>query len=98
MPIGSFTSQPLGALVVCQIDHIMKEKCKCRAYLRYCDDAVGLTRTKGEAKRMLAVYDRESKRMGLTVKASAILSPIRYKTNGKKKKRKRQRGHKRHTD
>lgn len=98
MPIGSFTSQPIGALVVCGIDHIMKEKCRCRAYLRYCDDAAGLARTKGEAKRMLAVYDRESKRIGLTVKASAILSPIRYKTDGNKKKRKRQRGRKRNTD
>lgn len=98
MPIGSFTSQPLGALVVCGIDHIMKEKCRCKAYLRYCDDAAVLTRTKGEAKKMLAVYDRESKRLGLTVKASAILSPIRHKTDGKKKRRKRQRGGKRRTD
>ena len=98
MPIGSFTSQPLGALVVCSIDHMMKEHCKCRAYLRYCDDAAGLARTKGEAKRMLDAYDRESRRIGLTVKASAILSPIRHKTDGKKKRRKRKRGGKRHPD
>lgn len=97
MPIGSYTSQPLGALVVCGLDHIMKEKQHCKGYLRYCDDAAGLTRTKGEAKKQLSAYDRESSSLGLMVKASAILSPIRHKTDGTKKRRWRQRGRKRRT-
>lgn len=98
MPIGSFTSQPLGALVVCGIDHLIKERCRCKGYIRYCDDAAGLACTKGQAKRTLAVYDRESSKLGLVVKASAIISPIRHETYGKKKRRKRQRGGKRHAD
>lgn len=70
----------------------MKEKLHVKCYLRYCDDTLGLTRTKAEAWAQLNEYDRLSSEIGLTVKASAIVAPIAHLGNGKKHKRKRQRG------
>ncbi len=69
----------------------MKEVMHCKCYLRYCDDSMGMARTKAEAWSMLNEYDRKSAELGLVVKASAIVAPIAHKVNGKKK-RKRQRG------
>lgn len=72
----------------------MKERLRVKCYLRYCDDTLGLARTKGEAWKQLSEYDRLSSELGLTVKASAIVAPIAHLVDyGKKKrKRKRQRG------
>lgn len=93
MPIGSFTSQPLGAFMVSGIDHAMKEVLRVKCYLRYCDDTAGLARTKAEAKRALNIYNAASEKKCLCVKSSATVSPIRHKTDGTKKRRKRQRSH-----
>lgn len=74
----------------------MKETAGVRCYIRYCDDVVGLARTKAEAKRALNAYDRASAALGLCVKASATLSPVRHTVqHGRKRKRGRQRGRKR---
>ena len=77
----------------------MKEEVRVKCYLRYCDDTVGLARTKGEAWKALNEYERMSAEAGFVVKASAIVAPIAHKTDGKwKKRRKRQRGHRRKDD
>ena len=68
----------------------MKEKMHCKCYLRYCDDTMGMARTKAEAWAMLNEYDRISSELGL-VEASAIVAPIAHRGYGKKR-RKRQRG------
>lgn len=92
IPIGGYPSQPIGNFTVSSIDHLMKEKKHAKCYLRYCDDTLGLTRTKAEAWAQLNEYDRLSSELGLTVKTSAIVAPIAHLSNGKKHKRKRQRG------
>ena len=76
----------------------MKEKVKAKCYLRYCDDTTGLARTKAEAWAQLNEYERMSAAAGFVVKASVIVAPIAHRTDGKKKRRKRQRGHRRKAD
>ena len=77
----------------------MKEELHTKCYLKYCDDATGLARTKADAWRALNAYERMSAEAGFVVKASAIVAPIAHKTDGKgKKRRKRQRGHRRKDD
>lgn len=91
MPIGAGTSQPIGNFVVSRVDHHMKERMRCKCYLRYCDDTVGLARTKAEAWKMLNEYSREMGKLGLVVKAGAIVAPIAENHERRSKKRKRQR-------
>jgi hypothetical protein len=95
-PIGDYSSQPVCNLTVGVIDRYIKEQMKCKGYVRYCDDAVGLTKTKAEAHRQIKEYIRLSEEIGLTVKADFTVSKIAQ--NEKKKRRKRQRGGKRKAD
>lgn len=70
----------------------MKEKMHCKCYLRYCDDTMGLARTKAEAWAMVNEYESLSEEKGLVVKAGIIMAPIAHLEHGKgKKKRRRQR-------
>lgn len=91
MPIGAYPSQTLGNFVTGRMDHIIKEgNCKCKCYLKYCDDATGLARTKADAWRMVNNYMEESKKLGLVVKHGIIVAPIgRNGRNGKHRKRQR---------
>lgn len=89
VPIGSYTSQPLGNLAVSYIDHYLKERLKVKCYLRYCDDAVGLAKDKKEARRCLREFNALSCELGLCVKANAICAPIRTLRAGRKRKRQR---------
>lgn len=75
----------------------MKENGKKKGYFRYCDDAIGLAKTKAEAKRDMLKFIDTATDWGLTVKATAFISKIGVnKPYGtKRKKRKRQRSHKR---
>ena len=49
VPIGAFTSQPIGNFAASRIDHTMKEKYHVKCLHRYCDDNVMLARSKSEA-------------------------------------------------
>lgn len=92
MPIGAFPSQPIGNFTASSIDHHMKEKMHCKCYLRYCDDTMGLARSKAEAWKMVNEYVRLSDEKGLVVKAGIIVAPIAHVEYGRKKHRKRQSG------
>ena len=94
IPIGAVSSQTIGNLSVNAVDHKMKYGQKDAGYFRYCDDTMGLARTKAEAKRQLMKFYEEVSKTGVVIKANAFISPIgRNKTNeDKRKKRKRQRG------
>jgi len=71
----------------------MKENLHCKCYLRYCDDTVGLARTKAEAWAQYNEYEKMSDEAGLVIKANVIVAPIAHLDYGKKKKkRRRQRG------
>lgn len=92
VPIGAFTSQPLGNFTVSSIDHSVKERLHVKHYLRYCDDCVMMVKTKKEAKRILYEFDKLSSELGLCIKANAVISPIGAELkNGKKNNRKRKR-------
>lgn len=91
VPIGAYTSQPLGNFVASPIAHHMKDVMHCKCFLMYCDDALCLARSKAEAWSMLNEFEVQAERLGLVVKASAIVAPIAHLTNARKH-RKRQRG------
>ena len=99
MPIGAYTSQPIGNFVSSPIAHHMKENLHCKCYLQYCDDVTGLARTKAEAWKMVNEFERQSDKAGFVVKANIIVAPIASERDGRKRKRrKRQRGHCRKAD
>lgn len=91
IPIGAYTSQPLGNFIASPIAHYMKDVMRSKCFLMYCDDALCLARSKGEAWTMLNEFEAQAERLGLVVKASAVVAPIAHLAN-EKKHRKRQRG------
>lgn len=95
--IGAVSSQTNGNISASAIDHKMKENGKNKGYFRYCDDVLGLAKTKGEAKRDMIKFIHIASEMGLVVKATAFISKIGINKpyGAKRKKRKRQRSHKR---
>ena len=97
VPIGAFTSQPLGNFAASIIDHHVKEKMRVKCYLRYCDDATGRARTKAQARRDMEEFERISAEIGLVVKLSAVVAPIGIeRRNERKKNRKRKRSKRPH--
>lgn len=91
IPIGASPSQPLGNFTTHRIDHQMKERLRVKIYLRYCDDTVGMARTKAEAWKQVNEFERMNEEMGLVIKHDVIVAPFGKNKNGKH--RKRQRGH-----
>lgn len=94
VPIGAYTSQPLGNLAVNRIDHAFKEQYRVKCLHRYCDDNVMLAKSKSEAQFLLRAYDRMSAEMGFVVKADSFAAPIEKENapHEKRKRRKRKRG------
>lgn len=82
IPIGAFTSQPLGNFILSAIDHAVKEKLKVKCYIRYCDDSVMLAKTKSEAQFLLKEYNRMCAEIGLVVKSNSFIAPIEYLSEG----------------
>lgn len=77
----------------------MKEKRHCKCLLQYCDDVSGLARSRDEAWKDVNEFIRLSNEAGFVVKANVIVAPIAHLVYGRKKKRrKRQRGHRRKAD
>ncbi len=92
-PIGAVPSQMIGNLAGKRVDHAVVFDSKHHGYLRYCDDALGLGRTKAEARKKLRIFYKVSTELGLCVKSNIVISPIGHEREpGQKKKRKRQRG------
>lgn len=52
LPIGNLTSQLWGNFYLDRMDHFIKEKLRCRAYLRYVDDFVIFGNTKEELREV----------------------------------------------
>lgn len=72
----------------------MKERVRVKIYLRYCDDVLGMSKTKGEAWRQFNEFERMHAEIGLVIKHDVIVAPFGKNNNGKH--RKRQRSHTRH--
>ena len=97
VPIGAYTSQPIGNVAASAIDQHMKEVGGVKGYLRECDDVVGLSLSMSQARRELAEFERKSMMAGLTIKANAVVSVIGTERR-RDRRRKRMRGRKRKKD
>ena len=51
LPIGNLTSQWMGNVYLNELDHFVKEKLKCRDYIRYCDDFCVFSDDKSKLKQ-----------------------------------------------
>jgi hypothetical protein len=76
LPIGSYTSQYLGNLVLSPIDHWAKEQARVKHYFRYIDDIVMILPTKAECHTMLAQLTQQLSALQLTVKNSWRIAPV----------------------
>ena len=54
LPLGNLTSQCLANYYLSDFDHFMKEKLKCRYYMRYVDDFIVLGKTREELTKILS--------------------------------------------
>lgn len=52
LPIGNMSSQILAVFFLSKIDHLIKEKLKCKYYIRYMDDLVILDSDKSKLKNI----------------------------------------------
>lgn len=62
LPIGNLTSQYFGNIYLNRFDHFVKEKLRCKFYLRYVDDFVVLANNKRrlwEIKHEIEIYLRQ---------------------------------------
>ena len=92
LPIGLYTSQPLGNYIVSDLDHYTNEQIKAKHYLRYCDDCVMLVSSKKEAKKVLKAFNAYAcDKLGLCVKSNSVIFPVGHEFS-REKKRKRMRG------
>ncbi len=91
VPIGAYTSQPLGNFILSVVDHAVKEQLRVKCYERYCDDSTMLAKTKSEAQFLLKEYNRMCVNIGLVVKSNSFAAPIEYVNDKNKRKRKRKR-------
>lgn len=98
VPIGAFTSQPLGNFAASPIDHVMKERYRVKCLHRYCDDNCMLARSKAEALFLLRVYERESAKYGLIVKANSCIAPIGAEIRNENKRHRKRKRSKRKKD
>jgi RNA-directed DNA polymerase len=71
--LGSELSQLTGLTVLDGVDHVAKEKCKAKCYVRYMDDSVAVFKTKEEAKAYLKVILKELTERGLTASPKKTL-------------------------
>lgn len=76
MPIGSYTSQYIGNLVLSPIDHLAKEDARVKHYYRYMDDLVFLVPDKASAHRLLIELKQIVESLKLTLKNNIRIAPV----------------------
>ncbi len=55
LPIGNYTSQFLAVFYLNDLDHFIKEKLKCKYYIRYMDDGIIIDRSKERLREILTI-------------------------------------------
>lgn len=73
LPIGNMTSQLLAIFYLNDIDHFIKEKLRCKYYIRYMDDLVILSSNKEELKRIKVIVESELKKIKLEVNDKTMI-------------------------
>lgn len=76
MPIGSYTSQYVGNLILSPIDHWAKEVAKVKHYYRYMDDIVMLVPNKETAHKVLRLLTEQLTALKLVVKNNVRIAPV----------------------
>lgn len=77
LSIGNVCSQILAVFYLSEFDHFMKEKIKCRCYLRYMDDIVILSNSKSFLKEVFYLANDKLKEYKLTINPKSNI----YKLN-----------------
>lgn len=75
LPIGSFLSQLLANLYLCEIDRAAKQL-GIAHYARYCDDVVAISSDGEKLKELLKVMKRMAEEEELEIKANVQIFPI----------------------
>lgn len=68
VPIGNYTSQFFGNLILSPIDHYIKEDLHVKDYFRYMDDGVILSDSKEELHKILEIIKIKVAELGLEIK------------------------------
>ena len=55
LPIGNYTSQFLAVFYLNDLDHFIKEKLKCKYYIRYMDDGIIIDTSKERLREILTI-------------------------------------------
>lgn len=55
LPIGNYTSQFLAVFYLNDLDHFIKEKLKCKYYIRYMDDGIIIDNSKERLREILTI-------------------------------------------
>lgn len=78
--IGNPCSQLIGNLVLAKKLHEFKEEQKVECLHQHCDDNAMLATSQEEGERLLTLWDAAMNDLGLCVKASSYVAPIRDTT------------------
>lgn len=76
MPIGSYTSQYVGNLLLSPVDHWAKEVVKVKHYYRYMDDIVMLVPDKATAHHVLSLLKEQLNILKLDLKNNVRIAPV----------------------
>lgn len=77
LPLGNVTSQVLANLALDPIDHFIKRELKIRHYVRYMDDLVLLSNSKGELQNAKLRISEQVENLNLHINRKTIISPIK---------------------
>ena len=67
LSIGAMSSQFLAIFYLNDLDHDLKERMKCKFFIRYMDDLIFLGHDKEELKRILKFVSREARKLKLGI-------------------------------
>ena len=78
LPLGLRTSQPLANLELCWMDHLIKEKYRCKWYGRYMDDFYVIHPNKQFLKQLRRDLEAELAVIGLELNNKTQIFPVRH--------------------
>lgn len=77
LPLGNYSSQPLGNFYLAYFDHFVKEQLRVRKYIRYCDDLLFFSKSKEELheiRKKVSTY--LGQKLGLEVNSNWRVAPV----------------------
>lgn len=77
LPLGNYSSQPLGNFYLTYFDHFVKEQLRVRKYIRYCDDLLFFSKSKEELHEIIKkVSTYLGQKLGLEVNSNWRVAPV----------------------